>query len=598
MNKNKLLFFALMLLSNTFSYAQEIVNGGFEMLNNRSIPRNWAIYSNNGSVIGIDSVTKHSGRYAIKINAASVNATVVEKQPVIFANTYGATSDKKLKTIEVNAWIKVSAKADSAAALFIQDIGGEKIVRVYSKHETPDTQWQKLTIKFTADSSKAWYGFYYGVEVGKPALIWFDDISIKIDGKQISDPLSTSFEPKPANLQWLNNNLSRLRSVDIVPDHSDLIPIGNLCNHAQIVGIGEPTHGTSEALKFKLRLLEYLVTKKGFNTIALEEVVPSCDLMNAFINNPETSIKDSLINSSFYKLWKSEEIYAMLAWVRKYNSTHLQKVNFIGMDMEDIRIKTSRKMLREYGKHNESIATQVKMIDISLDTLLKANAGDEVHIHQLAGNLKMQLAAMYPILKSPKSHIESDEELFRLQSYVRVCEQWLSTRFYTGQRDNLMADNIAFYVKHHPGNKIMVWAHNFHVANDAAARTMGAYLKTLFGKAYVPIGFTSAGGTYTAAIDNTQKIWNTFKLEPAYKGSYEYILSKATNNFFFLPLNNEASKAKAAFWLDIPMKHLDIGYIHVETEDDYKFYGNLSKVFDGLVFYKKTTANSLHLKSK
>jgi erythromycin esterase len=599
MKKELLIFFSVLILLNRFSYAQEIVNGGFEMLNNKHIPRGWIIDSkDNGCAIGVDSIIKHSGKYSIRIDGTSFGKTGTTTDLTLIANTFGALSAQKLKTIEINAWMKVSAAADSAVALFIQDLKGEKIIRTYAKNT--NGQWQKLSLKFTADANKPWYGFYYGAEIGKQSVTYFDDISIRIDGKLISDPFSTRFEPEAENINWLNAHLSPLKSAVLMPAHDDLEPIGKLCADAKVVGIGEPTHGTSEALKFKLRLLEYLVTKKGFTTIALEEAIPTCDIMNEVLNTNNGSIKDSLVSLPFYKLWKTAEIEAMLAWVSKYNQAHAQRVNFIGIDMEDRGMKTSRRMLRRYWQHNQPALNLVNILDSRLDTLLKtrASSDDAALIMKLADSVKFQIEKIGQVLKSKAGNIKSKEELFKLQTYVRVCQQWLNVKFYNGERDELMADNIGFYLKDHQDDKVLVWAHNFHIANNSSngVKSMGAYLKQQFASKYVPIGFTSAQGTYNAAKDYTQKSWSTYTFETAYKGTCEYILSKAKSNFYFLPLNTSASNQKASFWLRIPMKHLDIGYIQSGGEDDYKFYGNLGSVFDGVVFCKATNAADSYLK--
>jgi hypothetical protein len=89
----------------------------------------------------------------------------------------------------------------------------------------------------------------------------------------------------------------------------------------------------------------------------------------------------------------------------------------------------------------------------------------------------------------------------------------------------------------------------------------------------------------------------TYPFETAYKGTYEYTLAKAKSSPYFLPLNNNAAHQTASAWLDMPLKHLDLAYIYSE-DDDYKFYGNLNSVFDGIVFCRNTSAADSYLKKK
>ena len=242
---------------------------------------------------------------------------------------------------------------------------------------------------------------------------------------------------------------------------------------------------------------------------------------------------------------------------------------------------------------------QTKLLNVKFDSLIAISARNE-NTAKAVTELSTQIDAMEATLKSEKLNINNQEQYFKLQTYLRVCRQWLDTRFAQGDRDKDMADNIAFYSDQHPAAKILIWAHNFHIANITlpGQKTMGGYLKENYAGKYLPIGFTTSQGAYTASEDQTQKIWKKYPFETAYKGTYEYILSRAKKDLYFLPLKNKASKMKEAFWLNIPMKHLDCGYIHLEEQDDYKFYGNLKSVFDGIIFCKSTSASNSYLFTK
>lgn len=124
---------------------------------------------------------------------------------------------------------------------------------------------------------------------------------------------------------------------------------------------------------------------------------------------------------------------------------------------------------------------------------------------------------------------------------------------------------------------------------------MGTHLKEFYKRDIVSIGFTSSQGYYTAAHDYSQKKWGVFAFEKAYKGTYEYILAKASHDTYFLPLNQVDNHTSEASWLKMPMKHLDNGYVKAGKDDDYKFYGDLNSVFDGIVFYKETTGSHSYL---
>lgn len=63
-----------------------------------------------------------------------------------------------------------------------------------------------------------------------------------------------------------------------------------------------------------------------------------------------------------------------------------------------------------------------------------------------------------------------------------------------------MADNLDWYMARHRGVKVMVWAHNYHIAitpnpNEPA---LGRHLKDRHGAAYVSVGFVLGSGAYRA----------------------------------------------------------------------------------------------------
>lgn len=602
MKKRNLLFFAMFFLLSSHVYAQEIVNGSFELLSQKSVSRNWMIELGKSSYnVDVDSNEKCSGKYALCLEDTSLVDNDVKKEAII-ANTFGMSSSEKVFTIELHAWIKYSNASDSTIALFIQTPRGDRIIRSFASNtQQKGHQWQQIKLSFEADNKSPWYGFYYGFEISAKGKVWMDNVEISVNGTKINDPEGFNFEPTAKNMKWVNNNLSPLRMAGNDESQRDLIPIGEFVSDSKIVALGEPTHGTHEALKFKLRTIQYLVLKKGFTTIALEEVIPTCDIMNKVINTDNPPIKDSLMSLPFYKLYKTAEMVETLQWLSAYNRKNpYKRVKFVGIDMEDIYIKTSRGLLRDYGKqHNPAIYAAVNKIDVHLDSLLKINRTKEGEMTNAADILKADFKDLHVLLRHEVKGIGSEQVLFNLTTYLKVCEQWLESRFYADNddRDKFMAENIKFYLENFPKEKLIIWAHNFHVANqpNKVHKTMGTYLKEFYKRDIVSIGFTSSQGYYTAAHDYSQKKWGVFAFEKAYKGTYEYILAKASHDTYFLPLNQVDNHTSEASWLKMPMKHLDNGYVKVGKDDDYKFYGDLNSVFDGIVFYKETTGTHSYL---
>src|SRR5207244_6422170 len=84
-------------------------------------------------------------------------------------------------------------------------------------------------------------------------------------------------------------------------------------------------------------------------------------------------------------------------------------------------------------------------------------------------------------------------EWTRVEHHLRIvvqCNQLASDKSGVNVRDRSMAENIGWLLDHEPpGTRMVVWAHNGHVARDASFDSMGSYLAKKLDKAVVTFGF-------------------------------------------------------------------------------------------------------------
>ncbi|MHC4449612.1 MAG: erythromycin esterase family protein [Planctomycetota bacterium] len=127
-----------------------------------------------------------------------------------------------------------------------------------------------------------------------------------------------------------------------------------------------------------------------------------------------------------------------------------------------------------------------------------------------SGDRCLQVERLTPLnppgLDPRKAMVMAHEALEKLAAYsdregyawaeqnARVVLQCMQSRARIVHRDLSMADNVAWILKRNPEAKVVLWAHNGHVARKRG--WMGAHLATRFGKDYLPVGFTSLRGTY------------------------------------------------------------------------------------------------------
>ena len=149
--------------------------------------------------------------------------------------------------------------------------------------------------------------------------------------------------------QWIAENATPIESVEAGSGFEDLKSIGDMVEDARIVSLGEPTHGNREVFQLKHRLLEYLVTEKGFNIFALE-----CPFGEAFdinryvvdgIGDPEKALA-----GIYFWTWDTQEVLELIKWMRSYNAKpeNKRKVKFYGFDPQDPQ--RAAKVMLEYLK--------------------------------------------------------------------------------------------------------------------------------------------------------------------------------------------------------------------------------------------------------
>ena len=124
-------------------------------------------------------------------------------------------------------------------------------------------------------------------------------------------------------------------NVDAGTGFADLDPLRKIWQGARIVALGEATHGTSEFFRMKRRLTEFLVTQMGFRHFAMELDEDTAAGIEAYIQGRGNSNPVA----SLYWPWRTQEVAAMLDWMRKYNESAAapDRVYFHGIDYQGER---------------------------------------------------------------------------------------------------------------------------------------------------------------------------------------------------------------------------------------------------------------------
>ncbi|OHB78983.1 MAG: hypothetical protein A2Z25_19610 [Planctomycetes bacterium RBG_16_55_9] len=167
-----------------------------------------------------------------------------------------------------------------------------------------------------------------------PALLWL--FGLRMDPIRylilsLSRPPKLSAEEKTELHAWLKNNTIPLNSVEAGSGFEDMQPLKTVIGNAHIVALGEATHFVREFYQAKHRMVEFLVEEMDFTVLAMEATFAGALELNDYILTGNGDPQRALA-ALVYQAWNTEEVLALVKWMRQYNATHEKKVKFYGFD--------------------------------------------------------------------------------------------------------------------------------------------------------------------------------------------------------------------------------------------------------------------------
>jgi erythromycin esterase len=178
------------------------------------------------------------------------------------------------------------------------------------------------------------------------------------------------------------------------------------------------------------------------------------------------------------------------------------------------------------------------------------------------------------------------ENHLRYATVIVQAESLLSQR--PIPRDVFMAQNVSWLADvAHPGEKMVLWAHNYHVTKEPARR-MGEVLHTRFGTDMVVFGFSFLRGEFIARGQNGL---GTQSVSGSRPGGWERFFQKAGKPRFLLDLRDVRSPAAArtlAEWRSLWL----IGAVWNDGGKD-RWPIAPPRAFDVVIYIEDTTASHL-----
>ncbi len=394
----------------------------------------------------------------------------------------------------------------------------------------------------------------------------------------------------------------------------DYQPLLDLVGDAQLVLLGEASHGTHDFYEQRARITRRLITEKGFSAVAVEADWPDAYRVNRYIQGDGEDNDANSALKGFERfptwMWRNTVVLEFVEWLRELNSGRDEndRAGFYGLDLYslfnsmDAVINYLDRVDPEAGRRAryryscfEHFGEDSQAYGYAASFDLERSCEDEA-ITQL---LEMQRRAMEYLGASKREDFFDAEQNARL---VKNAEEYYRSMFRGRQsswnlRDTHMVETVdalmAYLKRHQRQPKIVLWAHNSHLG-DARYTEMGSrgelnvgqLIRQKYGDAAVLIGFTTYTGTVTAASDWDEP-GERKRVRPAIADSYELEFHETQIPRFFLPLDGFSPSLLGRQRLE---RAIGVIYRPKTERISHYFRADLPNQFDGVFHFDETRA--------
>jgi erythromycin esterase-like protein len=382
---------------------------------------------------------------------------------------------------------------------------------------------------------------------------------------------------------------------------------------AQIVLLGEATHGTSEFYTARAAITRRLIEKHGFTVVAVEADWPDAARIDGYVRHHEARPRrgDSFVRFPTW-MWRNQETLAFADWLRSDNEGRpdIEQASFHGLDVYSL---------------SESIASVLDYLD-AVDPEEAARArwrygcltpwqdhpteyGKAVVHGQQQPCEDAAVEQIHQLFFKRFKYLQDDGEKWfdaaQNAKIVAAAERYYRAIYQGGAaswnlRDRHMFETLQAIIAHRGvGTKAVVWAHNSHIG-DASATAMGwrgefnigQLSRIAYGDDAVLIGFGTDNGTVAAASDWGADM-QVKRVRPARSDSYEHAF-RLTGYARSLTDWRGRHNQKFAHILREPLLERAIGVVYrPETELlSHYFEAILADQFDAYVWFETTKAVS------
>ncbi|MDV2884928.1 erythromycin esterase family protein [Alkalihalophilus pseudofirmus] len=340
----------------------------------------------------------------------------------------------------------------------------------------------------------------------------------------------------------------------------DFSCIARYIKDKRIILLGENSHGIGNYFTTKTELIRYLHQHHGFNVVVLESGLLEATLCKEFLTNlsPDKQIQETLLD-----IYHNEEMKPLFQeeWAQSIKLSGMDPqptyplvseymVEWVKTHVDDELYHSMKKSEEQYFEFQDELLFKVTR---SLKRKMKKSIQDYEELLDLLAIKQMRE-------KTP----EIQKMLLLIERGMQNRLQWLQVNLkgYVAsgvQRGLHMFQNLEWLMNHYyKGEKIIVWAHNFHIrkkrpmiAKALGIKSVGYWLQKKYPEDIYTVGLYAGSGTFATQLRVNLNIYMKKK-----QYHLESLLYEVKEADLFLPLTgNEDQK-----WLRRRWRLLESGF--------------------------------------
>lgn len=401
-------------------------------------------------------------------------------------------------------------------------------------------------------------------------------------------------------------------------ERSDFDPLFKRIGDARLVMLGEASHGTHDFYRIRAEITKRLIIDHGFSAVAVEADWPDAYRVNRYVRglNDDADASEALLGFVRFPqwMWRNADVLDFVGWLRAFNDgrADARRVGFYGLDLYSLHASIDA-VLQYLDTADPAASSRARARYACFDRFDR-----DLQSYGYAASLGLTpscetdvVAQLVELRRAAATYLRRDhqdlpDDLFYAAQNALVVAN--AERYYRAMfgsralswnlRDGHMADTLDALVTHlstaSAPAKVVVWAHNSHLGDARATEqgrsgeiNLGQLLRERHGPQTVAVGFSTYGGTVTAA-SGWDEAAERKTVRPALPNSYELLFHQlAIPNF--LVITGEPGPATA---LTPARLQRAIGVIyHPETERQSHYYhAQLANQFDAMLHYDVTRA--------